>query len=217
MLGTDYDWNVDGLRKPGHSSSGYPVPRPPISVLPSQEYKTPAGLLVTKEDSTKEPKKVMKIVHLADLHIDYDYKIGILTAYVDYPVYNWNSVINSRDIILGTKADCDNEVLCCQEKSGYPEQGKNISGAGLFGDNRKCDAPIEVLYMALNHIKKVHGSEIDIIYMTGDLVPHNIWYSTKADNAATIQGVSRVLDEFFPSAIVVPCLGNHEVRSNFMV
>ncbi|OXA43386.1 Sphingomyelin phosphodiesterase, partial [Folsomia candida] len=81
------------------------VPRPDINVLPSFDYRNPVGL-------TKDPnKKVMKIVHLADLHIDYDYKAG-------------------------TNAECDNEVLCCQEKSGYPDKAKNISGAGFSPTTR---------------------------------------------------------------------------------
>lgn len=72
ILGTDFEWNVETLRKPGHFSIGYPVPRPTISIFPSKDYRTPIGL-------TKNPnKKIMKIVHLADLHIDYDYKAGNL-------------------------------------------------------------------------------------------------------------------------------------------
>lgn len=44
--------------------------------------------------------------------------------------------------------------------------------------------------------------DIDIIYMTGDLVPHNIWYSTQEDNTNTIRGVSKVLYDYFPGATV---------------
>jgi hypothetical protein len=68
ILGSEFDWNVDALRKPGHVNSNG-VPRPEINVLPSTDYRNPK--------TGGSDKKVMKVVHLTDLHIDYDYKEGI--------------------------------------------------------------------------------------------------------------------------------------------
>lgn len=135
--------------------------------------------------STKRVNKPpMKILHLADLHID--------------PAY-----------AIGTDADCENEILCCQEQFGYPEEGE--VGAGYYGDNRRCDAPMKMLHMALTHIKKQH-TDIDFIYMTGDLVPHNIWYTDEEENKEIIHQVSQVLYDYFPSTRIIPCLGNHEAH-----
>lgn len=94
----------------------------------------------------------MKILHLADLHIDIEYAPG-------------------------TDAECENEVLCCQERFGYPQEGE--IGAGYYGDNRKCDAPLNMLHLALGHIKKQHTVRYKnllktIIYSTSHKQPFQI-------------------------------------------
>jgi len=175
LSGSEFEWTVETLRKPGHESNRT-VPRPEINVSPSDNYKQ----LV--REPFKDPN-LMKIVHLADIHIDYDYRPG-------------------------AKAECENDILCCRVQDGNASTPE--TAAGEFGDNRKCDAPEITLIMALEHIKRQHGNDIDLIYMTGDLVPHNIWYTEKDHNSHVIRRASSLIYSHFPHATVIPCLGNHE-------
>lgn len=46
--------------------------------------------------------------------------------------------------------------------------------------------------------------------MTGDVVPHNIWSTTRADNSKTIHKVAGMILKHFPNMKVLPVLGNHE-------
>jgi len=169
----EYEWtvgNIDGnMRDPKISSV--------------VEYKSQKSVF-------KEKPVPLKVLHLADLHID--------------PLYK-----------AGSTAECDNHILCCQEQYGYPDPNKPLPagarnpGAGQFGDNRTCDAPMEMLELALSHVQKTHP-DIDVVYMTGDLVPHNIWYTNQEENSEIIRDVSAVIRNYFPDTRVIPCLGNHE-------
>lgn len=104
---------------------------------------------------------------------------------------------------------CVNDVLCCQRRFGYASTTDNI--AGYYGDSRKCDAPLKMLHSALTHIRKQHP-DIDLIYMSGDLGSHNIWYSDIPESEYIIKAISGVLFHYFPDVRIVPCLGNHEAH-----
>jgi len=47
-------------------------------------------------------------------------------------------------------------------------------------------------------------------YMTGDIVPHNVYSTTQADNTKVIQNTAKLILQYFPNMTVVPVLGNHE-------
>ena len=68
-------------------------------------------------------RETFRAVHLTDLHMDMEYKIG-------------------------TKAVCG-EVLCCREEFGYPKEGEQA--AGRWGEYY-CDTPVDVLDNALDYI-----------------------------------------------------------------
>ncbi len=48
--------------------------------------------------------------------------------------------------------------------------------------------------------------------MTGDIVPHDIWSTTQDDNTKVIQKTSDAILKHFPTATVIPVLGNHETH-----
>jgi len=68
-------------------------------------------------------RAVLKAVHLTDVHLDLEYKVGM-------------------------NADCD-DFLCCREKHGLPGPGQEA--AGEFGGYH-CDVPKQTLDAMLDHI-----------------------------------------------------------------
>jgi len=127
------------------------------------------------------PGKRLKILQLSDTHWD--------------PFY-----------AEGSNAECG-EPMCCRETSGpvMYEQDK----AGFWGDYRKCDTPLRTIESMYRHIAQRH-SDIDLIYWTGDLPPHDIWNQTRKANLEVLHGTSDQLREFFPNTMILPALGNHE-------
>lgn len=69
-----------------------------------------------------------KVLQLSDTHVDPHYREGAL-------------------------ADCE-LPLCCRATSGVAAAGKRT--AGRWGDYGRCDAPVDLLENALQHIAKTH-------------------------------------------------------------
>jgi len=138
--------------------------------------------IVSKEPGVNNKSgKKLKILHLSDTHWDPYYKEGSL-------------------------AECD-EPMCCRETSGpvlYPEDR-----AGYWGDYRKCDTPLRTIESMYRHIAMKHP-DVDLIYWTGDLPPHDIWNQTRQANLKVLSGTADQLREFFPGTKILPALGNHE-------
>ncbi|ODM96222.1 Sphingomyelin phosphodiesterase [Orchesella cincta] len=126
--------------------------------------------------------RTLKVLHLTDIHVDMDYHFGAMT-------------------------DCENE-MCCHVENGKGPPGKR---AGYFGDYNKCDLPFHSYMDALQHISSTHP-DIDVIYLTGDFVPHNIWSTSIAGNVETLVNASQYINDFFPRAKVIPVIGNHETH-----
>jgi sphingomyelin phosphodiesterase len=80
--------------------------------------------------------------------------------------------------------------------------------AGYWGDYRKCDTPLRTIEAMYRHIASHH--QVDLIYWTGDLPPHDIWNQTRAGNVEVVRATARQLREHFPGVPVLPALGNHE-------
>ena len=59
------------------------------------------------------------------------------------------------------------------------------------------------------HISKKHPN-IELIYWTGDLPPHDIWNQTRQGNLEVLRETSKQLRQHFPEKIILPALGNHE-------
>jgi sphingomyelin phosphodiesterase len=133
----------------------------------------------TLTDRSFESTSMVSILHLADLHIDVQYRPG-------------------------SNANCG-RPLCCRD--GSPTQGD--IGAGFWGDYRLCDLPLWTAEIILNHINQ-NEHDIDWIYFTGDIAPHDVWQQTKDKNDKEISFTIRLLERAFPMKKIYPCVGNHE-------
>ena len=140
------------------------------------------GLMTAPKSAV--PKKTandLNIVQITDIHYDPDYQPGSL-------------------------AECD-EPLCCRSsvKKGTSKEAQ----AGYWSDYRSCDSPLHMVEQAFDHIRETH-SKIDYIYQTGDIVPHNVWTTTKDSNRAMLTEINDLLEEKFPGVQIFPSVGNHE-------
>ncbi|XP_037774487.1 LOW QUALITY PROTEIN: sphingomyelin phosphodiesterase-like [Penaeus monodon] len=125
---------------------------------------------------------VMRVLHLADTHFDPFYKPG-------------------------SNAECDDVFYCCREESGPPERPE--AAAGHWGDYRFCDAPKWLLQEMYSHIANTH-QDIDFIVWTGDLIPHNLWNTTREGNLDVTRQAIQMVKDSFPGIPVFPAIGNHE-------
>ncbi|XP_071532616.1 sphingomyelin phosphodiesterase-like isoform X2 [Panulirus ornatus] len=125
---------------------------------------------------------VMKVLHLADTHFD--------------PYYQ-----------PGSNAQCGEKYFCCREESGPLETPE--AAAGKWGDYRNCDAPRWLLEALYEHINATH-QDLDFIIWTGDLVPHNVWNTTRQGNLEIIRAAVHMIRDYFPGVPVFPAIGNHE-------
>ncbi|CAF0981469.1 unnamed protein product [Rotaria sordida] len=103
----------------------------------------------------------------------------------------------------GSLADCP-EPLCC--RAGQP--APNQTGAGFWGDYRSCDIPYWTAEALLKRIVEIEN--IDFIYYTGDLPPHNVWNQSRSDQLYSIRTINQLLTELFPNKTFYSAVGNHE-------
>ena len=106
----------------------------------------------------------------------------------------------------GSNADCD-EPLCCRWSDGPPKSPSKA--AGKWGDYRKCDLPLILFENSLKHIADTH-KDIDAIYWTGDLPPHDVWNQTREENLANLKFSSAMMRKYFKGIPIFPTIGNHE-------
>lgn len=123
----------------------------------------------------------LKVLHIADVHWDPEYAEGS------------NSICN--------------EPLCCRVNSTGSFQPENAAGYwGSYGD---CDIPLRTFENAVAHMGQQH-SDADYIIWTGDLVPHDVWSTDKAENLLIIDRLMDLMRTYFPNTPIYPTLGNHE-------
>ena len=125
------------------------------------------------------PASAFSVLHLADLHIDTNYKPG-------------------------SNANCG-RPLCCRD--GTPTSDE--TGADFWGDYRTCDLPRWTAESMLEHIVRTE-EQIDFVYFTGDIAPHDVWQQTEAKDREEISFTTRLLQRTFPEKKIYPCVGNHE-------
>lgn len=71
--------------------------------------------------------------------------------------------------VSGTSRIC-NYVICCREVNGHPTDKSQQAGPlGTYG----CDVPVDVLTTMGEYINA--NIKPDIIFWTGDIVPHDQW------------------------------------------
>ncbi|KAK7081097.1 Sphingomyelin phosphodiesterase [Halocaridina rubra] len=124
----------------------------------------------------------LKVLHLADTHLDLLY-------------------------VPGSNAACDNE-LCCREESGTP--GSPEDEAWFWGDYRHCGSPKWMLEDMLRNIVSEHP-DVSYVLWTGDLVPHNMWSTSVEWNTQIIKTTNEMIRTYFPGIPVFPVAGNHEM------
>ncbi|XP_042894288.1 sphingomyelin phosphodiesterase-like isoform X2 [Penaeus japonicus] len=127
---------------------------------------------------------VMRVLHLADTHFDPYYKPG-------------------------SNAECEDLYFCCREESGPPERPE--AAAGQWGDYRFCDAPKWLLQAMYAHMNHTH-QDIDFILWTGDLIPHNLWNTSREGNLDVTRQAVQMIKDSFPGIPVFPAVGNHEAH-----
>lgn len=141
---------------------------------------TTGPLKAPKSEVPKKTDNDLTIVHLTDIHYDPEYQTGSV-------------------------ADCE-EHMCCRATS---KGTSNETKAGYWSDYRDCDSPLHMVENALDHIMKTN-KKIHFVYQTGDIVPHNIWSTTKEGNKVILTAINDLIANKFPNIPVYPCVGNHE-------
>jgi sphingomyelin phosphodiesterase len=139
-------------------------------------FPTPIQQLSTNPSSFVN---TLSILHLADLHLDTEYKPG-------------------------SNANCGRPVCC---RDGTPKSGE--IGAGFWGDYRTCDIPQWTAESILKYIIQTE-EQIDWIYFTGDIAPHDVWQQTQSKDLDEISLTTRLLKQTFSNKKIYPCVGNHE-------
>lgn len=54
--------------------------------------------------------------------------------------------------------------------------------------------------------------DIDYIIWTGDIVPHDMWDTSKDENIMINHELLALMKEYFPNTPLYPTLGNHEAH-----
>uniref|UniRef100_A0A0K0F4R8 Sphingomyelin phosphodiesterase n=1 Tax=Strongyloides venezuelensis TaxID=75913 RepID=A0A0K0F4R8_STRVS len=140
----------------------------------------------------KKPQSKLRVLHLTDIHLDRDYKVG--------------SVANCD---IGKLFDTF--TFCCRV---YPNNDKkrqrdnNTIPAGYWGSSYDCDIPFRTFINAMEHLSK--NDKFDYIIVTGDLEAHDIWDYSRVKTRTNILNISGILNEYFPNTPIYQSTGNHE-------
>ncbi|CAL4059731.1 unnamed protein product [Meganyctiphanes norvegica] len=140
----------------------------------------PPGKPEPDHPEPQEPESPFRILHLSDLHVDLDYAEGAAVN-CDYP-------------------------LCCREAYGMAQPGEEA--AGPWGGRGHCDIPAHTLDHLLGQAKEI--VQPHMVYVTGDLPPHDVWDQTRDSNMAALNLTTSLLYKHFPDIPVLAALGNHE-------
>ena len=129
-----------------------------------------------------KPRKTVKVLHLSDPHLDFEY-------------------------FEGTNAECGKPV-CCRVEDGLPSKPEHA--AGKYG-HKNCDAPSIVAESAFEFLTTLSDDEKpDLILWTGDNTPHDVWEQSVEQNAFYTVKVTEFLEKHLPNIPVISALGNHE-------
>ena len=125
------DWSVELENTPKR------IPTKAKPTTSTQEPERDPRVPITstyKPDIARQEPDTVKILQLADLHIDLWYRPG-------------------------DPADCKNNILCCRNTS-VSKPYQSSQKAGYFADNRKCDPPLSLLELTLQHLVETHKVRI---------------------------------------------------------
>lgn len=136
---------------------------------------------LSKPQTPKLDNPTVRILHLTDIHYD--------------PLYT-----------EGAKVVCPYPI-CCRRENGMA--GFKMEAAGKFGHSNYCDLPKATLVSLFKHLSKIQN-QFDIVILTGDLPPHDIWKQTKDDHLHILHEITEMFRHFLPTKKVFFSVGNHE-------
>lgn len=151
-------------------------------------------------------KKVhpLKILHLSDAHIDLDYLAGS-SAFCHAPLCCRKEISSSRGYYLRRK------LAAATEFNRRKSNRKLTAGYWITPESNACDVPLRFIHATFQHIAQTHGSDLDLIYWTGDLPPHNVWEDEKtAKHYELLSILGDLFYQYFPKIPVHYSIGNHE-------
>lgn len=134
---------------------------------------------LTHPEPEQPTPSVKKILHLSDLHVDLLYEEGSATV-------------------------CDHPYCC---RNAFGVAGPGVPAAGHWGSLAYCDIPLHTLEDLLSQAAEM--TTPDLVYITGDLPPHDVWAQNHATNLAAIEVTMDLVKKYFPDIPVVNSLGNH--------
>ncbi|KAF2354919.1 Calcineurin-like phosphoesterase domain ApaH type [Trinorchestia longiramus] len=187
--------------------------------LPTWNINTPRRATVPVEPSTHPDHGEFLILQISDLHTDPEYVAGADTE-CRYPLCcrNWD-VREERgyrrddgtperpmeSFVASVMANADDPNTDLTPKlSAVTKFPKHAGRWGAFGH---CDLPLRSLDRILQA-----GADLqpDLVYITGDLPPHDVWIQTK-ESVQRINGLTAErIRSAFPDTPVVMTIGNHE-------
>ncbi|GAB6020688.1 hypothetical protein CHUAL_003357 [Chamberlinius hualienensis] len=127
----------------------------------------------------------IRVLHISDTHFDKKYAEGAVS-------------------------NC-NEFMCCRANS-LINPDHIAEYAGKYGSvNGSCDIPKLTLESLLAFAST--SLQIDWVYWTGDIPPHDVWNQTKDGNVEMLLETNELVRSYFPNAYTVfPACGNHEAE-----
>ncbi|XP_054267278.1 sphingomyelin phosphodiesterase-like [Macrosteles quadrilineatus] len=129
-----------------------------------------------------QAQDTIEIVHVTDTHVDLKYAAE-------------------------AKSTGCREPICCRNYQGEPEAGDKA--AGTWGSYPGCDIPMSSAEDTLTEAA-ANNKKYKYLYMTGDLIAHNLWETTQESNSKQIQDQGILFHEKFDGTKIFPVLGNHE-------
>ena len=125
------------------------------------------------------------------------------------------SFVNISDLHLFPAYDATKEKYCWSTGA----DADVVANFGRYG----CDPPETLVRAVLDRVL-VETPEPDVVFLTGDLVAHEIPFNPDGLGPATadydelkdiLAQVGRLMTEYFPNSIVLPSLGNNDVKYHY--
>ncbi|XP_031332158.1 sphingomyelin phosphodiesterase-like isoform X2 [Photinus pyralis] len=123
---------------------------------------------------------------------------------VQYKVLHLTDIHYDPLYKVGANAVCK-DVLCCESISGTPNAPNEA--AGYWGDYHVCDMP---WYSIDDLMEQLSQHNFSWVYLTGDLIGHQIAATSPRINSDIIKKISQKLRDTLKNVPVYPILGNHE-------
>ncbi|KAJ3300213.1 hypothetical protein HDU76_006143 [Blyttiomyces sp. JEL0837] len=134
--------------------------------------------------------------------------------FTDYE-YKFDVSYEETGELSGSGAEWEADEICSADfrfafGSGDAVKKKNYvhRACNKYGDFL-ADSPKDLVVSALQFIKTA-VPQIDFVLLTGDLVPHNLWETTKENVFAALDQAVGLIKANLPGVVVYPSIGNHD-------